>query len=211
MKTLPLAIAWLVLTMPLCLAVRNTDLKPLLVTPGRQTADETFSGTALSDRWSSSKGECWVRDGTLIEKEKIEDSHPAGCHLLVPNHDSILRFSFQFAGADFLSMNYNIPKAHLFRLIIAQKKVMLRVDRDELNPASKVTVLGTVNTTFEEGKWYTVQIEVKGPEIVAQCDSGWVLKGSHPRVDVDKLDYRFAVGGGYMVIADVKAWEAAAP
>jgi len=192
-----------------CLAEKNADLKPVLLTPGKVTAEESFSGTALPEGWKVMKGSWEFSDGAASGKEKVEDHHPAVLMLVKPNHDSILRLSYKFDGAKFLSLNYNTAKAHAFRVIIAPDKVTLYVDKDENDPTSKVAILGTAHPTFEPGKWYTVQVEVKGPDIVAQGDNGWTLKGSNPKIDVDKGGYRFAGGGETVVLDDVKIWEAA--
>ena len=89
------------------LAGKGADLKPMLAKPAKATVEESFSGSTLGKTWNVAKGDWQVHDGTLVGKEKKEDNHAAVCGLVVPNHNSIIRFSFKFDGTNNLSLSYN--------------------------------------------------------------------------------------------------------
>jgi hypothetical protein len=200
-------LALLVLPSALGLAGQGTDLKPILATPAKVTAEDTFTGTALAKTWSTAKGDWQPRDGTLVGKEKPEDKHAAVCALNVPNHDSIIRFSFKLDGARGLSLSYNHPKGHLFRVNVTPTAVTVATDKDKNDPNSKAEPIGKAETKFEPGQWYTMQVEVKGQKVAVQTDSGVKIEGSNPALDVDKTGYRFVTTGESLVLANVKAWD----
>jgi len=198
------------LTLPttLCLAGKGADIKPILATPGKATAEEAFSGTELAKTWNVAKGDWQVHDGTLVGKEKKEDNHAAVCGLVVPNHDSIIRFSFKFDGSNNLAVSYNHAKGHLFRVTVSPTAVSVATDADKNDPNSKSVPIGKADAKFENGQWYTMQVEVKGQKVAVQTDNGVKIEGSNPALDVDKTGYRFVTRGESLVLSDVKAWEA---
>ena len=69
--------------------------------------------------------------------------------------------------------------------------------------------IGKADAKFEQGQWYTMQVEVKGAKVAVQTDNGVKIEGSNPALDVDKTGYRFVTKGESLRLADVKAWEVA--
>ena len=195
----------------LCLAERNTDLKPLHTRAGKQIVDETFAAPALGKVWAANKGDWQVRDGVLVGKEKASDEHAAVLTLGQPNRDSILRISFCLDGAKGFNVSWNHAKGHLFRVGIAEDGLTLNKDKDKKDPASKVVALGKAAGKFEAGKWHTLLIEVQGGKVFVQADNGVKLQGSHPELDVEKTGYRFVTRGESVRIADVKVWQIEKP
>jgi hypothetical protein len=189
-------------------AAKDADLKPILAQPGKATAADALAGDTLSKTWAVAKGDWQLKDGTLTGKEKAADKHPAVCALSVPNHDSIIRFSFKFDGTDMLALSYNHPKGHLFRVSVSPTAVSVSTDKDKAAPNSKATPLGKGEAKFENGQWYTMLVEVKGDKVAVQTDNGVKIEGANPALDVDKTGYRFVTKGESLLIADVKTWEA---
>ena len=199
----------LALSPALCLAGKGTDIKPILAKPAKVLAEDAFTGTALAKTWSTAKGDWQVHDGTLVGKEKAEDKHAAVCGLTVPNHDSIIRFSFKLDGAKGVGLSYNHAKGHLFRVNVSAKGVTVQTDVDKADPSSKSVQIGKAEAKFEPGQWYTMQVEVKGQKVAVQIDNGVKIEGSNATLDVDKTGYRFVTTGESLILADVKAWEVA--
>ena len=190
-------------------AGKGADLKPILAKPAKATVEESFAGSALGKNWTPAKGDWQVAGGELTGKEKKEDKHAAVLALNQPNHDSIIRFSFKLDGAGGLSLSYNHPKGHLFRVNVAATGVTVNTDKDKKDEKSKAVVLGKADAKFEQGQWYTMQVEVKGAKVAVQTDNGVKIEGSNPALDVDKTGYRFVTKGESLRLADVKAWEVA--
>jgi hypothetical protein len=211
MQTKLTLLASLLLTLhsAVCLAGKATEIKPILATPGKVTAEDNFSGDALGKTWAAAKGDWQVAGGVLTGKEKKEDNHAAVCGLNVPNHNSIIRFSFKLDGAEGLSVSYNHAKGHLFRVNVTPTGVNATTDKDKNDPNSKAVPLGKAEAKFEPGQWYTMQVEVKGAKVAVQTDNGVKIEGGDAALDVDKTGYRFVTKGASLLIADVKAWEVA--
>ncbi len=212
MKTNPASILTaILLTLPsaVCLAGKGAEIKPILATPAKVAAEDAFSAAAVGKPWTVAKGDWQIHDGTLVGKEKKEDNHAAVCGLMVPLHDSIIRFSFKFDGTNNLSVSYNQPKGHLFRVNITPSGVAITTDADKNDPNSKAVPIGKAEAKFENGQWYTIQVEIKGQKVAVQTDNGVKIEGSNPALDVDKTGFRFVTRGESVVLADVKAWEVA--
>jgi len=202
-----LVAALLTLPSTICLAGKNADLKPILATPGKATAEDAFAGAALAKTWNVAKGDWQVREGALVGKEKKEDNHAAVCALAVPNHNSIIRFSFKFDGTNNLGLSYNSATGHLFRVNITSSAIAVSLDPDKKDPNSKAQSIGKADAKFENGQWYTIQVEVKGTKVAVQTDNGVKIEGTNPTLDVDKTGYRFVTKGESVVVDDIKAWE----
>jgi hypothetical protein len=191
-------------------AEKAADLTPVLVKPGKIVVEESFEAAALGKDWSAAKG-AWVpRDGVLAGQEKKEEKHAAVLTLGRPNRDSILRFAFKLDGAKSMSLSLNSAKGgHLFRVSVAPESVTILKDKDKRDPQSKGLVLGKAAAKFNDGKWHTVLVEIRGADVAVQTDQGVKLKGSHPGLDVDKTGYRFVTAGASLLVDDVKVWDVA--
>ncbi len=206
---LPTLLALLTLPSTLCFAGKGTDLKPLLAKPAKIAAEDAFTSPTLGTTWKVAKGDWQIREGALVGKEVAEDKHAAVCALNVPNHDSIIRFSFKLDGSKTLAVSYNHAKGHLFRVNITPAGLVVQTDKDKKDEKSKAEQIGKAEVKFEPGQWYTLQIEVKGQKVAVQTDNGVKIEGSHTSLDVDKTGYRFVTSGASVALADLKAWEVA--
>ena len=191
------------------LGEKSTAIAPVLAKPGTATADESFSGSELGKKWAVAKGTWEVKSGALIGSEKAEDKHPAVLSLGQKNHDSIIRFSFKFDGTDNLSLSYNHTGGHLFRVNIAKDGVTVMKDGDKKDTSIKAAQMGKAGAKFEQGKWYTMLVEVQGTKVSVQTDNGVKIAAAHDALNVDKTGYRFVVKGASVALADVKAWDIA--
>ena len=206
---LPALLALLTLPSTLCFAGKGTELKPILGTPGKVAAEDSFSAATLGSTWKVVKGDWQVNGGALVGQEVAADKHAAVCALNVPNHDSIIRFSFKLDGSKTLAVSYNHAKGHLFRVNINPAGLVVQTDKDKKDPNSKVEQIGKAEVKFEPGQWYTLQIEVQGQKVAVQTDNGVKIEGGHALLDVDKTGYRFVTSGASVALADLKAWEVA--
>jgi hypothetical protein len=184
-------------------AEKNAKLKPLLI-EGKEQLDDAFDESPLGDVYAAVKGEWKIVDGALTGKELESDAHAAVLSCNVPNKDSLIQFSFKFDGASLFHLSFNHAEGHLFRIMLDEKSVAIRTDKDKQDSASKLLVLAKANTSFKKGQWYTMLVEVKGEEVALQIDNGVKLKGSHASINVDKPNYRFIVRGESMQIDDLK-------
>jgi hypothetical protein len=206
-----LAIAVLIaaFTAGLAHAEKNVELPPVLAKTGKLLAEDDFDRTALGPGYAAAKGEWTIREGTLVGKELQADAHAAVLNVARGNRDSIVRVSFQLKGAEGFHLSLNHAKGHLFRVVVAEKSVVVRTDKDKQDPNSKPETLGRAEANFEQGKWYTLQVEMQGRNVAVSTDNGVKLVAEHASLDVDKPGYRFVMKGENLLLDDVRIWSVA--
>lgn len=189
-------------------AEKDADLKPRLATPGSVVLEQSFD-QPLAKPMTPVKGEWKTDEGVLVAKELAADKHAAVLNCQTPNRNSIVRFSFQL-GEQTKGFNFSLNHkgGHLFRVAVAPQRLTVTLDKDKKDPQSKPLALGSAKGQFEPGKWYTLQVEMLGDQVVAQADNGAVVQASHAKLDTDKPNYRFVMRGEGLRLDDLKVWRA---
>jgi hypothetical protein len=188
-------------------AEKNTDLKPSSTKPGKVQFEDNFDGSAtLNAKWEIKKGTWQVKDGAIDGAMKKEDNHAGVLFLNVPNHNSVIRFSFQMAGGKGMSLSYNTEKGHLFRIQISTGGITIVKDKDKKDSKSKSDELATALGKLDANAWHTIQVEVNGGKVSVQTDSGLKAEASNSAIDANKTGFRFVTGGS-IKIDDVKVWQ----
>ncbi|WP_442507499.1 family 16 glycoside hydrolase [Novipirellula sp. SH528] len=187
-------------------AEKNAQISPKIAPLKSPTATLTFD-EPLSKVMRPAKGEWSVVGGVLMGKELAADKHAAVMNYQVKNRDSVIRFSFKFDGqTKGFHFSLNHAKGHLFRISVTPKGMSLNLDKDKLDPQSKAVALGTAKAKFETGKWYTMQVEMKGDRVVVQADNGTSIDVTNNKLDTDKPNYRFVMRGDSLAIDDIHVW-----
>lgn len=202
----------LALTIAICsfstaLADKNVAIETKLGSIGSPVIEESFD-TLLAEPALAVKGQWKVVDGVLVGKELAADKHAAVMNYQKKNRNSIVRFSFKLDG-DTKGFNFSLnhSRGHLFRVVVAPTKMTLNLDKDKKDPESKAQILATAKGEFDQGRWYTMQIEMLGQRVVAQTDNGLIVEGSHAKLDTDKPNYRFVMRGDSLAIDDLYVWD----
>lgn len=202
-------ICLLVISSSVCLADKNTDISPTMAKPGKVLLNDNFDKAELGNVWAAAKGEWKVKDGTIVAKELKSDKHAAVLTCKLKNHDSIVRFSFKLDGSTKgFNFSLNHAKGHLFRVVIAPTGMTVRTDKDKKDTSIKSELIAQAKASFEQGKWYTLQVEMVGDRVVAIADNGLKVSGRHPRLDTGKPNYRFVMKGDTLSIDDLTIWSA---
>jgi hypothetical protein len=206
MKTLPLLLTTLAFALPasICLAAKNADLKSQSAKAGKVLFEDNFDASALGKQWAVNKGEWVIKDSAVAGASKKEENHAGVLFLNVPNHNSIIRFSFQMDGKGF-NLSYNSAGGHLFRILVTADGLTVNKDRDKKDEKSKNEALAEAKGKIEPGQWHTMMVEVQGGKITVQTDTGLKTELSNSALDVDKTGYRFVTGTS-VLIDDVKVW-----
>lgn len=190
------------------LADKNATIKPSLATIGSVIANESFDAE-LAKPMQPVKGEWKTMKGVLVGKELAADKHAAVLNFQQKNRNSVVRFSFKTDGnTKGFNFSLNHSGGHLFRVIVSPSKLAINLDKDKKDPASKALVLDSAKGEFEQGVWYTMQVEIVGDRVVAQTDNGIRVKATHAKLDTDKPNYRFVMRGDSLSIDDLQVWEA---
>ncbi len=203
------AICLLMISSSVCLAEKNTDISPTMAKPGKVLLDDSFDKAELGKVWAGVKGEWKVKDGAIVAKELKSDEHAAVLTCKLKNRDSIVRFSFKLDGSTKgFNFSLNHAKGHLFRVIVAPTGLTVRTDKDKKDATIKSELIAEAKAKFEQGTWYTLQVEMVGDRVVAMTDNGLKVSGQHPRLDIEKPNYRWVMKGETLSIDDLKIWSA---
>ena len=204
-----ISICLIAISSSVCLADKNTDISPTLAKPGKVMLSDRFDGETLGKEWAAAKGEWKIKDGAILAKELKADEHAAVLTCKLKNRDSIVRFSFKLDGSTkSFNLSLNHAKGHLFRVTIAPTGLTVRTDKDKKDESIKSELIAQAKAKFEQGKWYTLQVEMVGDRVVAMTDNGLKVSGQHPRLDTEKPNYRFVMRGETLSIDDLKIWAA---
>ena len=188
-------------------ADKNASIETKLGTIGSPVVQESFDST-LAKAMIPVKGQWKILDGTLVAKELAADKHAAVLNYQKKNRNSVVRFSFKLDGnTNGFNFSLNHAGGHLFRVVVAPTKISLNLDKDKKDPDSKALVMATAKGTFERGKWYTLQVEMAGKQVVAQTDNGLTVEATHDKLDTEKPNYRFVMRGESLALDDLRIWE----
>lgn len=206
MKTIILA-CLLTISSGVCLADKNTDISASMAKPGKVLLSDDFGGAELGKLWVAAKGEWKIKDGAIVAKELKSDEHAAVLTCRQKNRDSVVRFSFRLDGSTKgFNFSLNHAKGHLFRVVVAPTGLTVRTDKDKKDASIKSEFVGRAKGKFEQGKWYTLQVEMVGDKVVAMTDNGLKVTGQNARLDTEKPNYRFVMRGESLSIDDLKIW-----
>mgnify|MGYP003634420808 CR=1 FL=1 len=165
-----------------------------------------FSSGALPDGFAVAKGEWKVVDGALYGAELESDHHGAVATITESHKDSVISFRFQVNGAKSFGLSYNHPAGHLFRVKIGAGQASLSLDKDKKDPESKAVNFDSKEFTAAAGEWVEMSCLIEGENVVVTCGDV-TLKGSHPKLAMEKTGYRFVVAGSSVLIDDIKIGE----
>ncbi|MBB3208519.1 hypothetical protein FHS27_004348 [Rhodopirellula rubra] len=189
------------------IAEKNASLDFKLGHASDAVLQESFEGT-LPTLFRGVKGEWKIADGSLIANELAADKHAAVLNVQKSNRNSAIRLSFKFDGTTKgFNLSLNHKGGHLYRVGVSPSAMRVSLDKDKKDPTSKAVVLGTTKAKFAAGQWYTLQVEMQGDRVVAQCDNGAIVEAQHAKLDTDKPNYRIVMKGDSLAIDDITVWE----
>ncbi len=218
-------------------AAKDADLKPLSAKPAKVIAEDVFASEKLTETWKVAKGTAAVKDGALSLAFKEEDHHPAVLMLGVPNHNSIIKFSFKMEdAAKGFSLSYNSDKGHLFRVLVTGEGFIVVKDAEKDKSANKAkgakqgkdapppaptaaaAPKGKGKANVKEASIAKAEGKIAAGEwhtMLVEVQGTKVAvqidsvkgEGSHAEIDVEKNGYRFVTASS-LTLDDVKAWAA---
>jgi len=215
MKPYPFLTAALLLVLwaaPLAAA----DLEPTLGKKGRLLLQETFDGDTLPNSWTVKAGRLRVADGAL----RASQSKDAGRLCLFsreqPMQDAAIQIDFKFDGARGINVSVNPSPGelrkhgHLFSVMITQAMWNITEHNDKSDRNSRSKALASARERFEPGKWFTLLLETKGDDVVAQVEGKKPLRASSKDFRVKKPGIEFRVAGRdneEVSFDNIRVWE----
>lgn len=191
------------------------DLTPTLGTLGDKLLEETFSGSELPKGWNANTGTLRVADGALLAAEKSSDMHIGAFRYRLPLQDCAVQIDFKLGSARIINLGFDPApgelkkKGHLLSVTISKTGWSLIEHNDKADPNSKTKTHAKATTEFDPATTYTLLLECKGDNVVAQVTGKEPLKATAPDFHVKKPGLVFRMGGkdGQEVAFDnVKVW-----
>jgi hypothetical protein len=191
------------------------DLTPELGTLGEKLLDETFSTPEVPKGWNANTGSLSIVDGTLRAAEKSSDMHIGAFRYRLPLQDCAIQIDFKLGDARVINLGFDPApgelkkKGHLFSATISKTGWSLIEHNDKANPERKTKTHAKAAIEFDPATTYTLLLECKGDNVVAQITGKEPLKATAPDFHVKKPGLVFRMGGkdGQEVVFDnVKVW-----
>lgn len=192
-----------------------SDLTPQLGTLGDPCLEETFNGVQVPKGWNANTGTLRVADGALLAAEKSSDKHIGAFRYRLPLQDCAVQIDFKLGGARVINLGFDPApgelkkKGHLLSVTVSKAGWSIIEHNDKANPESKTKTHAKATTPFDPATTYTLLLECKGNDVVAQVAGKEPLKASAPDFHVKKPGLVFRMGGpdGQEVTFDnVKVW-----
>ncbi|WP_298864497.1 family 16 glycoside hydrolase [uncultured Gimesia sp.] len=156
---------------------------------------DDFSSPKLGKQWSLYKSSSLLKDGVLVGIEEKDGGHAAVHQLRVePCSDLELTLDIKFEGSKSTNLTFNQHRykethaGHICRVIVSRNKVILRDGKtgvfnneifkkrkagkklDEQTQALLKQSEASFPVKLKEGKWYTVNVRIKGDLMQAFID-----------------------------------------
>lgn len=177
------------------------DLTPTLGTLGDKLLEETFSGSEVPKGWNANTGTLRVADGVLLAAEKSSDMHIGAFRYRLPLHDCAIQIDFKLGDARIINLGFDPApgelkkKGHLLSVTVAKTGWSIVEHNDKANPESKTKTHAKSETAFDPATTYTLLLECKGNNVVAQITGKEPLKATASDFHVKKPGLVFRMGG----------------
>jgi hypothetical protein len=185
----------------------DLSLPPLLAEPTVVFKAETFPEGKDNDTWYFL--EWWeAYDGILVRNDLPGENKRI--FIKKPEYkDVAIRFDFQFRGAEEIRLVTGGGGHYNFGVHIRRNRFRVKTADDKSVPYFP-TILGECPFNFEKGKWYTMQVEVVGEEILARLDAKHFVVGKHPMLARKREYFAFQVDQSGAAFDNVGIWHARA-
>jgi hypothetical protein len=191
--------------------------QPLISKKGKLLMQSDFSGSAVPKSWSINTGKATVSENSLLVSQKSSDMHIGAMRYRLELKDAIIALTFRFEGATVLNLGFDpapgeLKKTgHLYSVAISPNKWQIVEHNDKADPKSKTIPRAAADAKFEQGKTYTLLLEAKGDQAIAQIAGFAPLKAQSKDFAVKKPGLVFRFGGKddqNVRILDVLVWAA---
>ena len=194
----------------------SSDVEPILGKKGKVLLEEKFSESGEPSGWTKNKGTVRVVDGVLRINEIASDKHAGAFRKALPLKDFAIQLDFKFEKAKMFHVGFDPAtgelkkKGHLFSVVVNPKTISILEHNDKSNPDSKPKAHGSKSSELLNGQWYTMLLENKGDEVVAQIAGLETVRAKAEDFRVKKPGIVLRVMGGdsdSVFIDNLTVWE----
>lgn len=182
------------------------EFKTLMTTRGPSLFEELFTAETFTKNWDVHGGNFEVVDGTLRSGDSPGGGHHPQTVHRVKMRDVVVQCRFRIDGANWMGFSFG-DKEHIARVMINKDQVEV-VKMSGIGATTKGERLDRMPMKWEPGRWYTMVIEFRGPDLLANIDNQWVLHGESPTFDADKTSILLINGGSHAWFDDLRINEA---
>jgi hypothetical protein len=192
------------------------DLETLLGVKGQLLLEEKFETANVPNGWNVKNGNVRVAEGTLHASQNKEAGRLCLFNCDQPMQDAAIQIDFKFNGARGINVSANPSpgelkkRGHLYSVMITPNMWRITEHNDKADRKSESKTLASGAEVFEAGRWYTLLLETKGEDIVAQIAGKQPLRASSPDFRVKKPGIEFRVigpTGAEMLFDNLRVWE----
>jgi hypothetical protein len=178
------------------------DLEPVLGKKGPLLLEEKFESESLPQGWTIKTGAVRAADGVLhASQRKEKDGRLCLFNRELPIQDAAIQVDFKFGGRGGLNVSVNpspgelAKHGHLFSVMITANMWNITEHNDKSDRSSQSKALASGAENFEAGRWYTLLLEFKGDDVVAQIEGKKSLRAASRDFHVKKPGIEFRVLG----------------
>ena len=182
------------------------DLLNLMVKKGDLLVDEPMTAeTWASKEWNKYKGKFELVDDALKVAEIAADAHHPAVSRKADLDCAVIQFRFKFEGSGWLGFAFD-GKEHVARCILRPDSLEV-LKMTGIGGTTKGESIDKKQMKFEQGKWYTIAIEINGKEMLANVDDTHFAFGEKGGVETSKTRFEFISGGQFAWFDDLKIWK----
>jgi len=161
--------------------------------------------TWASKEWHKYKGKFELVDDALKVAEVPADAHHPAVSRKAELDCAVIQFRFKFEGAGWLGFAFD-GKEHVARCILRPDSFEV-LKMTGIGGTTKGESIDRKPMKFEQGKWYTIAIEISGKEMLANIDDTHFAFGEKAGVETAKTRFEFISGGQFAWFDDLKIWK----
>ncbi|MEM9480537.1 MAG: hypothetical protein AAGA58_12860, partial [Verrucomicrobiota bacterium] len=135
-----------------------------------------FSGEGALEEWKVGEPPNWaVNEDGQMQSIFPEGTPFPGCRSPFFKAEGDLRYEFEFCLNEARELQFKVNHTgggHLYRLMISNAGVKLRVNRNQQIPIPEASDVGMVKQRLESDKWYKLVMESRDGKVTVQIDEG---------------------------------------
>lgn len=197
---------------------------------GELLFQDDFSRPEFGQAWRSHADSFFIENGVMRATQLPDAGHGAVIRALVDFEDVWIRFDFKYEGGERFNFviddknEKSVHAGHICRLTMNKRRVTVQDDKTgvmdlvirkqrlsgnatpELEKLLKTKQV-TVDTNFEEGRWYRMDVLIRDDQMQVHLDGEFLVGHKSPGfAHPTKTQFGFTVTGQSLFYDNVRVW-----